>query len=100
MKYPIIIERNHIHKNEYGEEQTVWRAHIDTRAQIDWKGGNNVIENGERVFTRSLTFIVREYHDIRETDRIIWDGKKYRISYIEPHKYEHRQIIAAELIDE
>lgn len=100
LKYPIIVERNHIHKNEYGEEAQVWECHIQTKAHIDWKGGANTIENDERVFTRSLTFIVREYHDIKDSDRIIWEGKKYRILHIEPRKYEHRQIITAELINE
>lgn len=100
LKYPIIVERPHLHKNEFGEEQTVWECHINTRAQIDWKTGDNVIENDERVFTRSLTFIVREYHDIQNSDRIIWEGRKYRILYIEPHKFEHRQIINTELINE
>lgn len=100
LKYPIIVERSHIHKDEFGAENTIWECHIRTRAQVDWKGGDNIIENDERVFTRSLTFIVRHYHDIRETDRIIWEGKKYRLLYIEPHKYEHRTIITAELINE
>lgn len=100
LKYPIIVERSHIHKNSYGEEMTVWECHIQTRAQIDWKGGNRTIENDERVFTRSLNFIVRIYHDIRESDRIIWEGKKYQIQHIEPRKYEMRQIITAELINE
>lgn len=100
LKYPIIVERSHLHKNSYGEEQTVWEHHIQTRAQIDWKGGNRSIENDERVFTRSLNFIVRIYHDIRESDRIIWKSDKYRILHIEPRKKEQRQIITCELINE
>lgn len=97
---PIIVERSHIHRNEYGEEQTVWECHINTRARVDDNGGNNTFENDERVFTRSLTFTVRIYHDIRNLDRIIWDGKKYQIQYIEKRKKEHSQIITAELINE
>lgn len=100
LKYPIIVERSHIHKDEFGAENTIWECHIRTRAQVDWKGGDNIIENDERVFTRSLTFIVRHYHDIRETDRIIWKAEKYRILHIEPRKKEQRQIITAELINE
>lgn len=97
---PIIVERSHIHRNEYGEEQTVWECHINTRAQVDWKGGNNTFENDERVFTRSVNFVVRSYHDIRPLDRIIWKAEKYRILHIEPRKKEQRQIITAELINE
>lgn len=100
LKYPIIVERSHLHKNSYGEEQTVWECHIQTRAQIDFKSANRTIENDERVFTRSLTFIVRIYHDIRNEDRIIYDGEKYRILSVEKRKYEMRQIITAELINE
>lgn len=100
LKYPIIVERSHIHKDSYGAENVVWECHIQTKAQIDWKGGANTIENDERVFTRSVNFIVREYHDIKDSDRIVWEGKKYRILHIEPRKYEHRQIITAELINE
>lgn len=100
LQYNIIVERSHLHKNSYGEEQTVWEHHIQTRAQIDFKGGNRTIENDERVFTRSLNFIVRIYHDIRESDRIIWDSQKYRIMGIEKRQYEQKQIVTAELINE
>lgn len=100
LQYPIIVERSHLHKDQYGAETQVWECHINTRAAVDWKGGNRTIENDERVFTRSLNFIVRIYHDIRESDRIIWEGKKYQIQHIEPRKYEQRQIITAELINE
>lgn len=96
----ILIERNHLHRNEFGEEQTVWELHTQTRARVDWKAGNNIIENDERVFTRQLNFIIRYYHDIRDTDRIIWRGRKYRVLYIEEHKHEQRKIITAELINE
>lgn len=97
---PIVVERQHIHRNEYGEEQSVWECHISTRAAVDWKGGTNTFENDERVFTRSLTFIVRIYHDIRNDDRIIWKAEKYRILHIEPRKKEQRQIVVCELINE
>ncbi len=97
---PIVVERQHIHRNEYGEEQSVWECHISTRAAVDWKGGTNTFENDERVFTRSLTFIVRIYHDIRNDDRIIYNSQKYRIMSIEKRKNEMRQIITAELINE
>lgn len=100
LKYPIIVERSHIHKDQYSAENVVWECHINTRAEIQWKGGDNIIENDERVFTRSLTFIVRQYHDIKNSDRIIWEGNKYRILHIEPRKFEHRQIITTELINE
>lgn len=100
LKEPIIVERSHIHKDEFGAENTVWQLHIQTRARVDDKGGNNIIENDERVFTRSLTFTVRIYHDIRNLDRIIWDGKKYQIQYIEKRKKEHSQVITATLINE
>ena len=96
----IIVERSHIHKDQYGAENVVWECHIKTRAQIDWKGGDNIIENDERVFTRSVNFIVRYYHDIRNLDRIIWKSQKFRILHIEPRKPEQRQIITAELINE
>ncbi len=96
----ILIERNHLHRNSYGEEQSAWELHIKTRARIDFRGANNVIENDERVFTRSLTFIVRIYHDIRNDDRIIYNSQKYRIMSIEKRKNEMRQIITAELINE
>ena len=96
----IRIERNHLHKNEYGEETQVWELHTHTRARIDWKGGDNTIQNDERVFTRQLNFIIRYYHDVRNSDRIIWKWRKYRILYIEEHKHEQRKIVFTELINE
>lgn len=96
----IVIERSHLHKNSYGEETQVWECHIKTRARVDQKGGNNIIENDERVFTRSVNFIVRYYHDIRNLDRIVWKSQKFRILHIEDYKHEQRKILVCELINE
>ena len=87
-------------KNEYGEVKELWIFRAKTRSKVVQNGQNRTTENDEVVFNTSVQFIIRIYHKVEPTDRIVWEGKRYRITGIERQKPEQRQIINAELINE
>ena len=45
-------------------------------------------------------FEVHQYVDVKETDIIHWDGKKYRILSIDLDRNQMKKVIMTELIDE
>lgn len=96
----ITVQRPTITKDEYGANKTVWNNIINTRSDVQYDNGNRGTENNEIVFNYSKVFTIRYYHKVDEKDRIIWNGKKYRILSIEPNKEHQKLTIRTELINE
>ena len=96
----ISIERPFVEQNEYGANGIQWRAHITTRADVQFETGTRATENNEVIFSYNKVFTIRYYHDIDEKDRIIWNGKKWRILSLEPDKAKQLITIRTELINE
>ena len=86
--------------NEFGEEVEDWIKTYQTRARLVHDGGSRVVSNDEIVFTHSKTFQIREYVPINELDRILWNGKFYRILNIEPDDVQMNKTIKTELIND
>lgn len=101
LRHIIEIQTPVIEKDEYGANTLVWQTLKKTRAAAKIENGNRVNENNEIVFAYQVRFSVRYYHqDIKETDRIIFNNKKYRILAIFPDNQLQRIIIDTELINE
>ena len=86
--------------NKFGEEITDWIVVKVTLARLVHNGGSRTVVNGDVFLTHNKTFQVRQYVDIDEFDRILWDGKTYRIVNIEPIKEQMMIEIKAELIND
>lgn len=96
----ITIQRPTMTRDKFGANTTVWKDIINTRSDVQFDSGSRNIENNEIVFNYSKIFTIRYYHKVDEKDRIIWNGKKYRILSIEPNKEHQKQTIRTELINE
>lgn len=96
----ISIERPSIAQNDFGANSIQWQKHIQTRADVTFESGTRVTENNEVIFSYNKVFTIRYYHDIDEKDRIIWNGKKWRILSLEPDKAKQLITIKTELINE
>ncbi len=86
--------------NEFGEETEEWTLKCTTKARLVHNGGGRVLENEEIFFSHSKTFEIRDYIQVDDYDRIVWQNKKYRILNIEPDKKQMKLTIKAELIDD
>ena len=96
----ISIERPSIAQNDVGANSIQWQKHIQTRADVTFESGTRATENNEVIFSYNKVFTIRYYHDIDEKDRIIWNGKKWRILSLEPDKAKQLITIRTELINE
>lgn len=96
----ITVERPTIYQDGYGGNDVVWNEVIKTRADVQFTSGNRATENNEIVFNYNKIFTVRYYHKIDEKDRVIWNGKKYRILNLNYDRDKQYLQITTELINE
>lgn len=87
-------------KNEYGERVKVWTKHIETRADIDFKSGARRQDMHEMTTSYNFDFRIRIYHEVDESMRILYKGKKYRIEAILPHQDKQMQTLIGKRINE
>ena len=100
LKEQIEIWSKQLTVNEFGEEVEDWISTYKTRARLVHDGGSRVVSNDEILFTHSKTFQIRQYVPINELDRILWNGKFYRILNIEPDDVQMNKTIKTELIND
>jgi|WetSurMetagenome_2_1015567.scaffolds.fasta_scaffold382465_2 SPP1 family predicted phage head-tail adaptor len=101
LRETITIQQPVIEKDEYGSGNNSWKDLIRTRAQVTYKSGDKINQNNEIINTNNIIFTIRSYHQINDTYRILYKGKKYRILFIKMESYNKQSItITAEIINE
>ena len=100
LKNPIEIQALKTSKTEYGTIQTSYVQKYETRAHIIFNSENQVISEGEIFYPVNRTFVVRSYVPVTETDRIIWDNKKWKILSINKNNYYGNIEIMTTLVNE
>jgi len=100
LRESIIIQRPTNTKDEFGAIVTTWSNHVTTRARVINGTGNATTQNNELWHSYNKTFVIRIYHDVEETDRIMYGGKLYSISSIDKDIDQQQKTITAQLINE
>lgn len=103
LQHFIIIEEQKVLTNEYGEgENTIYTEKLRTRADVVNDSGNRLTDNGEIFYSYTKTFILWDYYNkiLGEFDRIIYEGKPYRIITKELVKEDKLLYVKTELINE
>lgn len=100
LKDKIDIYRPISNQNEFGEMVQEYRPWYSTRSRIVNNGGSRTLLNNEIFYPYRKIFEVHLYLDIKETDIIHWEGKKYRILSIDLDRNQMKKVIMTELIDE
>lgn len=100
MRDSITIQKLTTTKDSFGANTPLWVEKFTTRAQVTTNSGNRLNQNYEIIHTYNLTFTIRLYHDVEESDRILYNGKKYRIISINKELYKQAITIIGELINE
>ena len=94
--YRLIVD-----KDDFGHESYTYEKTFSTKACITYNNGNRLIENQEIFFDNTLTFKVRSYCPVQDTDRIKYRDKYYRILSVNNEYNKHNQkIIIAELVNQ
>lgn len=96
----IDIYRPISNQNEFGEIVQEYRPWYCTRSRIVSNGGSRTLLNNEIFYPYRKIFEVHQYVDVKETDIIHYDNKKYRILSIDLDRSQMKKVIMTELIDE
>lgn len=100
LKDKIDIYRPISNQNEFGEMVQEYKPWYCTRSKILSNGGSRTLLNNEFFYPYRKIFEVHQYVDVKETDIIHYDNKKYRILSIDLDRNQMKKVIMTELIDE
>ena len=100
LKDKIDIYRPISNQNEFGEIVQEYIPWYCTRSRIISNGGSRTLLNNEIFYPYRNIFEVHQYVDVKETDIIHYDNKKYRILSIDLDRSQMKKVIMTELIDE
>lgn len=100
LKEDITVLTAVISVNDFGEESTEWVTKYQTKARLVNKSGNRTIQNAEVIYDYIKELEVRGYVPINDFDRILWNGKIYRILEILERKEYNSKIINVEVIND
>ena len=100
LKEKIDIYRPITAQNEFGEMVQEYRPWYCTRARAISNCGSRTLLNNEIFYPYRKRFEVHQYGDVKETDIIHYDNKKYRILSIDLDRSQMKKVIMTELIDE
>lgn len=87
-------------RTETGSESTVFETKYRTRARVTYGKGERDNQNGDIFYTHEVYFEVRRFYDFDENHRILWKGKQYRITCIEPQVKNQSIKTICELIND
>lgn len=100
LKDNIDIYRPISNQNEFGEIVQEYIPWYCTRARAVSNGGSRELMNNEIFYPYRKIFEVHQYVDVKETDIIHYDNKKYRILSIDLDRSQMKKVIMTELIDD
>lgn len=100
LKEWITIEEESIIRDEFGGQIKEWIEKIKTRARIQFKSGDQVLENREEIHTVTNVVTIRYRPGISRQMRLKWGSEKYRILSIDRNRTEQSLVIKCELINE
>ena len=100
LKETITIQNQISTKDIFGATSTLWIKKISTKAQVTNNSGNRINQNNEILHTYNKTFTIRLYHNVEDSDRILYKGKLYRIISIDREINTQLINIITELIND
>lgn len=97
-KYMIELYHRETEVNDYGEEKEEYKLVRKTRAAINFRNNARTSEMAESRFIGVYEMIVRDYVEIDDTSRIVWNGKKYRVvEWHEDLEYRDKYVVVEEI---
>jgi len=99
LRFPIVIQQETKVKGLAGETKKTWTEFTQTKANIVNMNGKKGVVDEQISNSRITEFTIRYTIGVIETMRIIYDGKIYKINYINKYISNNNQIIGAEFLE-
>ena len=87
-------------KTKYGTISTSYEPKYSTHCHVIFDSESQVVSEGEILYPINRTFVVRAYVPVTEKDRLIFEGKKYKILSINKNEYYGNIEIKTTLVNE
>lgn len=97
---PIEIYKVVTEVDEYGVKNELLELRTKTRARVQYNSGSRNIEHSEIVHDYTKTFTVRYYVEVEDYDKILWQGKYYRVLSIDSSREFQEKRINTEVIND
>jgi head-tail adaptor len=98
LRYPIVITKQTVTKNEYNEDVMSFSAVTTCKAGVKYQSGQKTLDNKE-IFTTQFLIFSMYYRPVDETMRVLFDGQTYKITFLEKNKFGNELRIFAEKIN-
>jgi SPP1 family predicted phage head-tail adaptor len=98
-RYDIIIQNKQITRDSYGGTNEQWVDFLNLKGSVKYNSGSKGVSNEEVFNFLAVTFITH-YRPITDDMRILFDGNKYKINFINPIGYKEGLSINAEKIND
>ncbi len=90
MNEVVSVEKATRIKDNYGAWETTWETVIPkAHAKVTYGQGRTTTANGDTSATGSVTFQMRYTDKVKHGMRIVWGGRRYRVS-ADPQRYRQR----------
>ena len=99
-EHKIQILKHIVNRTDSGAQEEYWKPDVYTRAAIDYHTGARTDENHEVFYEYTITFIVHRYVNVEDFDRIMHNGKQYRILSVVDDRHSNQKTIETELVNE
>lgn len=87
-------------KTKYGTISTSYEQKYSTHCHAIFDSETQVVSEGEILYPINITFVVRAYVPVTEKDRLVFEGKKYKILSINKNEYYGNIEIKTTLVNE
>lgn len=96
----IIIQSKQVIKDKFGSESITYIDRITTSAEIKETKLDKAINSNIETFGSVLTFYIRDYHIVNNTDRIKYLNNYYTILSVSKNKSRMLLELKAQIINE
>lgn len=79
----IKIYRPSVMQDDWGNQATTDELVTTTRARVVFNNGSRNLENQEVVYDYTKIFTTRFYVDVKDFDKVFWQGNFYRVTTVE-----------------
>ena len=99
LRFPITILQRAETKDDFGAVVITWTEFARTKCNKSYRTGNKQEKDDQITNTQTLDFTIRHNIKVDEQMRLQYDGKLYKIGFINKNILSNSQIITAEYIE-
>lgn len=99
LRFPIVILEEAKTKDSFGATKKTWVEFTRTKSNITYKTGDKKVEDNKFINSQNIDFTIRHNIKVDEQMRIQYDGKLYKVQFINRNIINNSQIVTCDFIE-